>query len=170
MKARMKDNPQPLELTLSCVPSNILSLIHTGSTGLLPTKALNIFYALADALEKKLKTLKEKCRPAIIARRDEGVSTGAQNQHREFVYQTPHGEVHLTVQERMVAKPDPEKLETLLKAKDLWQFASTTAVDMEKVDGLCMTGLITTEELASVSDPPRATYALIAKISKERNP
>lgn len=163
--ARATTEPDIPELGLSCVPAHVLNLIRNDQANMLPTKFLNVMYALLDSIEKTIKTLKEKSRPAIVARRDEGKPTGPQNQHREFVYRIPVGEVHLTVQERIEPQPDLEILETLLKAKDLWQHASTTAIDMAKVNALLTAGLLTAPELANASNAPKITYALLAKIN-----
>lgn len=160
-KVHRADTP---ELAVSSTPPDLLDIVRTGNAATLPTKQLNCFYVLADSVEKAIKALKEKCRPVIIARRDEGESVGADNQHREFVYHTMNGDIRLTVQERILQKPDPDKLEALLKSKNLWQSALTTTLDMDKVDGLSKAGLITAEELVKISDAPKPIYALIAKL------
>lgn len=151
------------ELALTCSPLEVLNLVRTDHGGILATKLLAVFYAFADSIGKTIEDLKAKCRPLIIARRNEGTPTGAEKQHREFVYQIPAGEVRLIVQERMMQDIDREKLEALLKARDLWN--SATSLDMEKVNSLYDAGILTAEEFSSVSHTPRATYALIAKIN-----
>lgn len=162
----LKPAPDVPELALSCAPSGVLTLVRSGHAAALPTKALNVFYVLADSIEKGIRTLKEICKPVIIARRDEGKPNGAKNQHREFAYQIPGGEATLTVQERMPEEPNPEKLEALLKSKDLWDVSQTTFLDMEKVNGLRQAGLITEEEFTTVCNPSKPTYALIAKFQR----
>lgn len=151
------------ELVLTCSPVEVLNIIRTDNGAILSTKLLAIFYALADAIEKTIEGLKNKCRPLIISRRNEGTPIGAENQHREFLYQIPAGEVRLTVQERMSQQIDQEKLEALLKAKGLLQSASS--IDMDKVSTLRDTGLITAEDFAAVSGPPQPKYALIARVT-----
>ena len=151
------------ELALTCSPIEVLNLVRADHGGILATKLLAVFYCFADSIGKTIEDLKAKCRPLIIARRNEGTPTGAEQQHREFVYQIPAGEVRLIVQERMVQQIDHEKLESLLKARDLWNAA--TSLDMEKVNSLYEAGILTAEEFSSVSRAPRATYALIAKIN-----
>ena len=123
-----------------------------------------MFYAFADSIEKMLALLKAKVRPLIIERRNEGTVTGEKQQHREFLYQIPAGDVRLTVQERIIKPIDQERLEALLKVKGLLQLASS--IDMDRVSNLRETGLITAEEFAGLSSgPPQPKYALIAKIT-----
>lgn len=152
------------ELVFTCSPIEVATLIRTDHGAILSTRLLVIFFALADAIAKTIDGLKEKCRPLIIARRDEGTPTGDENQHREFLYQIPAAEVRVTVQKRMTQQVDREKLADLLTRKDLWQAASS--IDMEKVNGLRDSGLIAPEEFASVAaGPPEPKYALIARVT-----
>lgn len=167
MKLNAQSQPDT-PLTLLSNPANLLYSVRAGNAIRIPTRSLNIFYAHADAIEKLIRDLKNKCRGVIIGRRNEGVAVGNRLQHREFRYQTPQGEIQLTIQERLAWKPDPEKLEALLRQKNLWEVAQTTSLDMSKVEGLCQAQMITPEEMAAVSPEPEPTYALIAKFdSKE---
>ena len=152
------------ELVLKCSPVEVLNLIRTDHGAILSTKLLAVFYVLADAIGKTIDGLKLKCRPLIIERRNEGTPSGEKQQHREFMYQIPAGEVRLTVQERMIQQIDEEKLADLLAKKNLWQAASS--IDMEKVNGLHESGLITAEDFANITTgPPLAKYALIARVT-----
>lgn len=151
------------ELHLTCSPIEVANLIRTDHGDILSTKLLVVFYALADAIGKTIEGLKDRCRPLIIARRNEGISSGPENQHREFLYQIPAGGVRLIVQERMWQPIDQEKLEALLKAKDLLLAASS--LDMDKVRNLRDAGTITAEEFAGVSGSPKVNYALIARVT-----
>lgn len=160
MKTKLQDIT---ELTLLSNPIDLLDTVRNGRAITVPTKQLNIFYVQADAIEKAIKDLKTNCRPVIIGRRKEGTPSGDSLQHREFTYETPQGIVRLTIQERQAWNPNPEKLEALLKRKNLWELAQTTNIDMEKVQGLCQAGMITPEEMASVSETVQPNYALIAK-------
>jgi hypothetical protein len=152
-----------VELMLFSNPADILSIIRSGQSATVPTKPLNLFYVKADLIEKAVKFLKEKSRPTIIDRREEGIRTGDHGQHREFQYQTPDGIAKLTVQKRSGWRPDPEKLEALLKKKNLWQTAQATGIDMAKVEGLCQAGLITAQEMESVAADQQPVYVLIPK-------
>lgn len=152
-----------IELTLLSDPPSLLNTVAAGNAIRIPTMALNIFYVYADAIEKLIRELKDKCRGVIIGRRNEGMAVGDKLQHREFTYQTPRGDVKLTVQERIAWKPNPEKLEALLRQKNLWELAQTTRLDIAKVEALCAAEMITPEEMAAISDEPKPTYALIAK-------
>lgn len=164
MKTKTQVIPEEItELTLLSDPAHLLDTVESGNAERLPTKQLNVFYVQADVIEKAIKALKEKCRPVIVGRRSQGVPTGENLQHREFTYQTPQGRIKLTIQQRITWKPNPEKLEALLKQKNLWEAAQTTTLDMDKVQGLCQAQLITPDEMTSISDTPEPTYALIAK-------
>lgn len=173
MKTKLDPTPKssaPIfeaNLILMSNPANLLDIVRRGSACIIPTKPLNVFYVMADSIEKAIKDLKEKCRPVIIGRRNEGEPAGDKGQHRQFCYTTPQGEVTLTVQERITQRPDPEKLETLLKEKSLWEIAQTTSLDLEKVEGLRLAGMLTAEELASVSTP-HTGYALIAHLESRK--
>lgn len=158
--------PIDTELTLSSDPANLLENVRAGNASLVQTRQLNIFYVKADSIEKAIKDLKDKCKAVIVGRRSEGTPTGEKLQHREFSYQTPQGDIKLTVQERMSWKPDPEKLETLLRKKNLWESAQTTTLDMNKVGGLIRAQLITPDELAGISGKPEPNYSLIAKFDR----
>lgn len=152
------------ELHLTCSPIEVASLIRTDHGDILSTKLLAIFYALADTIGKTIDGLKDKCRPLIVARRNEGSPSGEQKQHREFLYQIPAGQVRLIVQERMIQQIDREKLADLLTRKNLWQVASS--IDLEKVNGLRESGLIAAEEFATViTGQPQPKYALIARVT-----
>lgn len=166
MRAKI-DPVDNADLALACEPPGLLDTVRKGNATAVPTRQLNLFYVAADTLEKAIKSLKEKCRGTIIGRRQQGVAVGDKLQHREFRYETPQGEVVLQIQERITPRPDPHKLEALLKQKDLWQIALTTTVDPDKVDGLCQAGLITPEEMASISAPPQPVYVLIARVDKK---
>lgn len=155
-------------LTLLSDPANLLDIVRRGSTGILPTKQLNIFYAMADSIERAVKGLKDRCRPVIVSRRNEGEPSGSKLQHRTFSYTTPQGDITITVQERLTPKPDTEKLEALLKSKELLEIAQTTAIDMNKVDGLVQAGLITADEMAGVCDKPEPVYALVAQLDAKK--
>lgn len=171
MKQKVKTaNPTiDVDLTIVSTPPILLDFVRNGNAGTLATRDVNVLYTLADFFEKTLKALKDKCRPVIISRRDEGEVTGSQAQHRQFKYDLPTGNVQLIVQERLIQKPDPEKLEELLRTKNLWEQALTTTLDPIKVDGMRVAGLITDEEYASVSDSPRPTYALIARFDAKKS-
>lgn len=164
MKKPVKNDAENAELVLFSNPASLLNTVREGNAGNVPTRQLCVFYAMADSVEKLVKGLKEKSKPVIVERRNQGTPTGDKLQHREFRYATPQGEALLQIQERIVQKPDMAKLEALLKAKNLYQLALTTAIDMSKIDGLSEVGLITPEELASVSGEPKPVYALIAQI------
>lgn len=163
-KVDLTDNT---ELTLSSDPANLLDNVRNGKASLIQTKSLNIFYVHADSIEKAIRELKEKCRIVIVGRRGEGTATGDRLQHREFNYQTPQGDIKLTVQERMNWKPDFEKLEALLKKKDLWETAQTTTLDMNKVQGLIQAELITPDEMDAISAKPEPSYSLIARFDRK---
>lgn len=167
MRKLKNESTENAELMLFSNPPNLLISVREGHAASVPTKQLNVFYAMADSIERALKILKDKCRPVIIDRRNEGIVTGEKLQHRQFHYVTPQGNITLTIQERIAQKPDPAKLESLLKAKDLWQIALSTALDMVKVEGLLQAGLLTPEEMAGVSGAPEPVYALIARIEKK---
>jgi len=144
-------------------PAELLTLIRSGQAATVPTKPLNVFYVKADLIEKAVKFLKEKSRPTIIDRREEGIRTGDHGQHREFTYQMPDGNAKLTIQKRSGWKPDMEKLELLLKKKNLWQTAQATGIDMAKVEGLCQAGLITPQEMESVAAGAEPVWVIIPK-------
>jgi hypothetical protein len=162
-EARRKAVSEETKLSFYCEPPQLMSQVRDGPTALIATRVLNIFYTYCDLIEKAVRALKAKCRDEIIARRDEGTPTGDRGQHREFTYDIPEGKITLTVQESRTPKFDDEKLEALLKRKNLWNSAITTIVDPEKVRGLILAKLITAEELAGVCsiDP---SYSLIAKV------
>lgn len=181
------------EVTLSSRPASLIELVDRGQTNLIPTDRLVPFYVQADAVAKRIEDLKKKAKAGIILRREEGEVSGDQNQHRKFEFNTPLGRCELTVQEKRSWRPNPEKLESLLKAKNLWDSAVdlvvstsgdefqkflwkhrkelrgmglvfTEQVNMEKVDGLCKAKLITEAELESILEKPEPAYALIAKL------
>lgn len=166
--AKIAPSSDNANLTLLSEPANLLDIVRRGSTGILPTKQLNIFYCMADSIERAVKVLKDRCRPVIIGRRNEGEPTGSKLQHRTFTYKTPQGDITLTVQERLMPKPNPEKLEALLRAKKLLEIAQTTSIDMNKVDGLVQAGLITAEEMSGVCDEAKPVYALIAQFEAKK--
>lgn len=154
------------ELTLSSDPATLLDQVRAGNASLVQTKQLNIFYVYADSIDKAIKDLKEKCKAIIIGRRSEGTATGDKLQHREFSYQTPQANIKLIIQERTSWTADPEKLEALLRKKNLWESAQTTTLDMNKVQGLIRAQLITPDELDAISGKPQPTYSLIAKFDR----
>jgi hypothetical protein len=182
-----------LELVLESKPQEVLKMVREGKTDLIPTRTLNIFYVQADVIAKQAEDLKKRTRDTVISRRNEGAPAGEKGQHREFAYNTPHGRIELTVQERRSWKPNPEKLVALLHEKKLWDQAINLKVltsgdgfqkflrkyrkeinalgivieeelDDEKVDGLCKAKLITPEELDAILDKPDPTYALVGKL------
>lgn len=165
MKQKLKivNEAEYPDLIVSTKPTNLLKIVRTGNAATLETQDINIFYVLADFFEKRFKALKEQCRTVIIARREEGKPTGEQQQHREFFYQLPTGSAHLTIQERIILKPNPQKLEALLRSKNLYESALTSTIDPDKVNAMYNAGLITPEEFTSISDAPKPSYALIAR-------
>lgn len=169
MKQKLLKAPIELDLMVTSTPANLIDIVRSGNAATLRTKDINVFYTLADYWEKNLKALKDGCRPVIISRRDQGEVSGSQSQHRRFAYELPNGDVVLTVQERIIQRPDPEKLEALLRTKNLWEQALTTTVDPIKVDGMRVAGLITQDEYDSVSESPKAGYALIARFDAPKS-
>jgi hypothetical protein len=184
---------EDMDLALDARPASVLTLVRTGQAVQVPTKQLAIFYVQADVIEKAIKKLKDLSRDSLVARRDEGGATGDKHQHREFRYVTAQGMCQLTVQQRQSWRPNPEKLEALLREKKLWDQVVNLRVvaegtwfqkflrqhraeiaksgvqileemDMEKVDGLCQAKLITSDKLESILDKPEPTWALIPKL------
>ena len=165
MKTQLHSDPiETAELVLFSTPPNLLDTVRGGRAETLATRPLNIFYAKADSIGKAIKKLKGKCRPLIIERRNEGTAFGENGQHRQFRYTSEDGDITVTVQERMEPKIDITKLEALLKERGLWETATTTSIDLDKVDGLLRAGIINAADLYAISGKPEATYALIAKI------
>jgi hypothetical protein len=155
-------------LALLASPANLLDIIRADHAEMISTRPLNIFYVKADLISKAIEELKKKSRGVIIGRRDEGETAGDQGQHREFRYSTPEGEVTLTIQRRQAWTPDVKRLELLLKTKGLWQSVQTTHLDMDKVQGLAQAGIISEEDMQSISTSREPVFALIARMEERK--
>jgi hypothetical protein len=186
------------EVALVSTPKQLIALVEAGEVAVIPTNRLVPLYIVLDAMAKRIAKLLEKIKDkeeksyGLQMRREEGSPTGDKNQHRLFEYP---GLGQLTIQEKRSWRPNPEKLETLLKKKKLWDAAVdlriTTCGDLfqkflwknrkqlrdmgveiveevnsDKVDGLCLAQLISPSELEAILDKPDPTYALLPKLLK----
>jgi hypothetical protein len=204
----LKAKPAAKAATVAEKPTNELVPVLQGSAliqqietdvSLVPTDRLTTFFVQGETLVKRIKALTEKVRVEFIEkRREEGIPTGEDNQHRFFTQVMEGvGTMELTIQTRKPTKIRLVEAERILKEKGLWEDAVDLRVvgdnyefykflrkhradlkgigieieevlSAEKLDALVALKKLMKDEVAEIIEILPPTYALTAKLKPKK--